>query len=212
MPRAYPTSIEGKSIELEYPITNRKFMAVLIEFDTDRLRLRQWLEADREPFARLNSNPQVMAFLPSLLDRAASDLLFDRLQARIAERGWGWWAVASKLDAQFIGFVGLNIPAIELPFSPCVEVGWRLAFDYWGKGYATEAAKGALAVGFDRLNLPEIVSFTATPNHRSRAVMERLGMERTDATFEHPSLAVGHPLRKHDLYRLSRERWQSCPS
>jgi RimJ/RimL family protein N-acetyltransferase len=185
-------------------------MAILIEFETDRLRLRQWLEIDREPlFARLNSDPQVMEFLPNLLDRAASDAMFDRLQARIAERGWGFWAVESKPDRQFIGFVGLNMPQYELPFAPCVEVGWRLVLEYWGKGYATEAARGALSVGFERLNCPEIVSFTATANHRSRAVMERLGMERAAATFEHPMLEIGHPLREHYLYRLSRDKWQS---
>jgi RimJ/RimL family protein N-acetyltransferase len=185
-------------------------MTTLIEFETDRLRLRQWIEADREPlFARLNSDPRVMEFLPSLLDRAASDAMFDRLQSRINERGWGFWAVESKLDRQFIGFVGLNIPQYELPFAPCVEVGWRLAVEYWGKGYATEAATGALVVGFDRLNFPEIVSFTTTTNHRSHAVMERLGMERAAETFEHPLLEIGHPLREHYLYRLSRGKWRS---
>ena len=145
----------------------------------------------------------------SILDRATSDAMIDRLQAKIADRGWGFWAVESKQDKQFIGFVGLEIPTADLPFSPCVEIGWRLAFEYWGKGYATEAAKAALKVGFDRLELPEIVSFTATINHRSSAVMERLGMNREPETFEHPNLTVGHPLREHYLYRLSREKWQS---
>jgi RimJ/RimL family protein N-acetyltransferase len=184
-------------------------MAELIEFETERLRLRQWLEADREPFARISTDRRVMEFLPNLLDRAASDAIVDRLQALIAERGWGFWAVESKLDQQFVGFVGLHIPKVDLPFSPCVEIGWRLAFESWGKGYATEAAGGAMEVGFDRLSLPEIVSFTATINRRSRAVMERLGMEPEAETFEHPSLPVGHPLREHYLYRLSREKWQS---
>jgi RimJ/RimL family protein N-acetyltransferase len=183
-------------------------MAELIEFDTQRLRLRQWIEADREPFfARLNHDPRVMEFLPNLLERAASDAMVDRLHAIITERGWGLWAVESKADRQFIGFVGLHIPKVDLPFSPCVEIGWRLAFESWGKGYATEAAREVLKVGFDRLGLPEIVSFTATINRRSRAVMERLGMEPEAETFEHPSLPVGHPLREHDLYRLSREKW-----
>ncbi len=188
-------------------------MAILIEFETDRLRLRQWIETDREPlFTRLNSDPQVMEFLPNLLDRVASDAMFDRLQSRIATRGWGFWAVESKIDRQFIGFVGISIPSYELPFSPCVEVGWRLAYEYWGKGYATEAARGALGIGFDRLNLPEIVSFTAIPNHRSRAVMEQLGMERQTQTFAHPSIPIGHPLCEHYLYRLSREKWRSIQS
>ena len=150
-----------------------------------------------------------MEFFPSILDRVASDAIIDRAQAKIAEYGGGFWAVESRQNQKFIGFVGLQIPTANLPFSPCVEIGWRLAFEYWGKGYATEAAKAALKVGFDRLELPEIVSFTAINNHRSSTVMERLGMNREPETFEHPSLTVGHPLREHCLYRLSREKWQS---
>ena len=142
-------------------------MAELIEIETERLRLRQWIESDREPFARLNNDPQVMEFFPSILDRVVSDVIIDRAQAKIAEYGWGFWAVESRQNQKFIGFVGLQIPTANLPFSPCVEIGWRLAFEYWGKGYATEAAKAALKVGFDRLELPEIVSFTAINNHRS---------------------------------------------
>ena len=184
-------------------------MAELIELETDRLRLRQWIQSDRESFARLNADLRVMEFLPSILDRATSDAMIDCLQAKIAERGWGLWAVESKQDKQFIGFVGLEIPKADLPFTPCVEIGWRLAFEYWGKGYATEAAKAALKVGFDRLELPEIVSFTTIDNHRSSAVMERLGMTRDAKTFEHPSIPVGYSLREHCLYRLSREKWQS---
>jgi RimJ/RimL family protein N-acetyltransferase len=192
-------------------------MAELIEIETERLRLRQWIEADREPFARLNADPRVMEFFPSILDRSTSDAMVDRVHTLINERGWGLWAVESKQDNQFIGYVGLHIPTAELPFSPCVEIGWRLAFEYWGKGYATEAAKAALKVGFvggafpwgNRLELPEIVSFTTINNHRSSAVMERLGMIREAETFKHPSLPLGHPLRKHCLYRLSREKWYS---
>jgi RimJ/RimL family protein N-acetyltransferase len=190
-------------------MTSSKLMAELIEFETARLRLRQWIESDREPFARLNADPRVMEFLPNLLDRAASDAMVDLIQTLISDRGWGLWAVESKQDKQFIGYVGLHIPTAELPFSPCVEVGWRLAFEYWGKGYATEAAQAALKVGFDRLELPEIVSFTTIDNHRSSAVMERLEMSRDVETFEHSALPPGHSLREHCLYRLSRERWRS---
>jgi RimJ/RimL family protein N-acetyltransferase len=149
-----------------------------------------------------------MEFFPNLLDRAASDAMIDRLQALIFDRGWGLWAVELKADKQFIGFVGLHIPKADLPCSPCVEIGWRLACEYWGKGYATEAARGVLRVGFDRLNLTEIVSFTATINRRSRAVMERLGMDLDTETFEHPSVLAGHILCEHVLYRLSRGKWQ----
>jgi RimJ/RimL family protein N-acetyltransferase len=183
-------------------------MAELIELETERLRLRQWIESDREPFAQLSNDPRVMEFLPTLLDRATSDAMVDRLQALIFDRGWGLWAVESKAGRKFMGFVGLHVPRVHLPFSPCVEIGWRLAFEYWGKGYATEAARDVLKVGFDRLCLPEIVSLTSILNHRSRAVMERLGMEQEAETFEHPNLPVGHLLRKHYLYRLSREKWR----
>jgi RimJ/RimL family protein N-acetyltransferase len=146
-----------------------------------------------------------MEFFPATLDRAASDAMADRCESLIAERGWGFWAAEVKRSGQFIGFVGLHIPSPELPFSPCVEIGWRLAFQHWGKGFASEAARGALRVGFELLNLSEIVSFTVVHNLRSRAVMERLGMTEAPNMFEHPHVPVGNALRLHCLYRLSRE-------
>jgi len=182
-------------------------MVELIELDTKRLRLRQWCSADCKPFAELNVDPRVMEFYPAPLDRAASDSMADRCQSLIAERGWGFWAVETKDAGEFIGFVGLHTPAPELPFSPCVEVGWRLAHQHWNKGFATEAAKGALHVGFELLGLREIVSFTSVCNLRSRAVMERLHMREAGDTFEHPNLPVGSRLRLHCLYRLLREQW-----
>lgn len=186
-------------------------MAEIIEFETERLRLRQWRPADREPFARLNADARVMEFFPAPLDRAASDALADRLESQIAERGWGFWAVDVLGGADFIGFVGLHVPVPDIPCSPCVDVGWRLASGHWGQGYATEAARGALRVGFELLGLLEIVAFTALQNRRSRAVMERLHMRETGETFEHPKVPVGNPLRAHCLYRLSRERWRNGP-
>lgn len=186
-------------------------MSEVIEFETNRLRLRQWQAADREPFGAMSADPRVMAFFPALLDRAASDAMADRCESLIAERGWGFWAVEMKANAQFIGFVGLHTPSAELPFSPCVEIGWRLMHPYWGQGFASEAAKGALHVGFAILKLPEIVAFTAIGNQRSRAVMERLGMQPA-GSFEHPLVAAGSPLRQHCLYRLSRTRWQADQS
>jgi RimJ/RimL family protein N-acetyltransferase len=184
----------------------------LIEFNTNRLRLRQWRDEDREPFARLNGDSRVMEFYPSVLDRAASDAMIDRVQALIADRGWGLWAVEIEATQEFIGYVGLHIPKPDLPCSPCVEVGWRLAYDYWGKGYATEAAQGALRVGFELLDLDEIVSFTALSNLRSQAVMERLNMQKSPETFLHPNLPPQHPLAEHCLYRLSRQTWADSPS
>jgi len=178
-----------------------------IELDTVRLRLRQWRSSDLAPFAELNADPRVMEFFPSTLTREESDAAVSRWQSQIAERGWGFWAVEVRATGQFIGFVGLQVPLAPLPFAPCVEIGWRLAHAHWGKGYATEAARGALRAGFERLGLQEIVSFTAVNNRRSRAVMERLGMQETEATFQHPSVPEGSPLREHCLYRLTREQW-----
>lgn len=171
----------------------------LIEHTTTRLLLRQWRSSDRAPFAELNADPRVMEFFPSRLTREQSDAMADRCETLISERGWGLWAVELKASGSFIGYVGLHVPAAELPFSPCTEVGWRLAYDYWGHGYATEAARAALSVGFELLGLQEIVSFTAVVNVRSRAVMQRLGMKES-GFFEHPSVPAGSFLRKHCLY------------
>lgn len=179
-------------------------MVDLIEFETHRLFLRQWKPSDREPFAALNADPRVMQFFPSSLSRTESDAVADRCESLIQERGWGFWAAELKATGAFIGFVGLNTPSPLLPFSPCVEIGWRLAFEYWGKGLATEAAKRAMHVGFHSLGLEEIVSFTAVGNLRSRAVMTRIGMHEY-GTFEHPAVLEGSPLRPHCLYRLKKQ-------
>ena len=171
---------------------------------TERLMLRQWRQADREPFAALNADPRVMEFFPACLDRAQSDAAADRIESHFARHGFGLWAVELPGTAPFIGFIGLSIPRFEAHFTPCVEIGYRLARAYWGKGYAPEGAKRVLAHGFDQLQLTEIVSFTARVNLRSRAVMERIGM-RYDASddFDHPSLPENHTLRPHVLYRIS---------
>jgi RimJ/RimL family protein N-acetyltransferase len=181
-------------------------MTELIEPTTPRLLLRQWRSSDRSPFAELNADPRVMEFFPSPLTREQSDAMADRCESLIAERGWGFWAVELMSDRTFIGFVGLSIPAARLPFSPCTEIGWRLAFQYWGHGFATEAAQEALRVGFGVLGLEEIVSFAVVANRRSRAVMERLGMKES-GSFQHPSLPVDSALSEHCLYRL---RKASC--
>lgn len=178
-------------------------MADPIEFETERLWVRQWRDGDREPFAAMNADYRVMEFFPALLTRAQSDVMIDIVRSAIAERGWSFWALERKDTGEFIGFTGLHIPRADLPFSPCVEIGWRLSFAHWGRGYATEAAKGAVDVGFNRLGLEEIVSFAGVGNRRSRAVMERLKMKES-GTFEHPGLPEGSHLRLHGLYRLSR--------
>ena len=178
-----------------------------IEFETQRLLLRQWRAADREPFAAINADPIVMAHFPASLTRKESDSMADRCEHLIVERRWGAWASEIKATGEFIGFVGLHVPQDDLPVSPCVEILWRLARAHWRQGFATEAARGALHIGFEVLRLPEIVSFTVPSNTRSRAVMERLGMQMDAATFEHPGVPDGHALRTHCNYRLSRDRW-----
>lgn len=171
--------------------------------ETPRLRLRPWTAADRVPFAALNANPRVMAFFPAPLTKPQSDALADRCDALVREHGWGPWAAENKASGSFIGFVGLHAPSPLLPFAPCVEVAWRLAHAYWGQGLASEAAARALRFGFETLGLEEIVAFTTVGNHRSRAVMERLGMQAA-GTFLHPLLESESPLRRHALYRLRR--------
>jgi len=178
---------------------------------TERLVLRGWSDPDRAPFAALNADPRVAEFLSRLLDRTESDALVDRFVARWATDGHGLWAVERREDGRFIGFVGLAAPTFEAAFTPCVEVGWRLAPEAWGHGYATEGAREALRFGFGELGLEEIVSFTVPANVRSRAVMERLGMVRDPADdFDHPNLPAGHPIRRHVLYRLRRSDWASA--
>lgn len=177
----------------------------MITLATERLLLRPGRETDKAPFAALNNDPRVYATLGGPMSRAESDDLADRMAAHFEAHGWGLWAVEIPGVADFIGFVGFSRPRFEAHFTPCVEIGWRLAFEHWGNGYATEAAHAALRFGFDTLKLDEIVSFTAVSNTRSRAVMERLGFTH-DARddFDHPKLAVDHPLRRHVLYRKAR--------
>ena len=174
-----------------------------------RLRLRQWREEDLAPFAALNADPQVMEFFPKALSRAESDAVAGRIRDHFTRHGFGLWAVEAPGAADFVGFVGLAVPSFEAHFTPCVEIGWRLAREHWGHGYATEAATAALAFGFGDRALEEIVAFTVPANIPSRRVMGRLGMRRLPADdFEHPAIAAGHPLRSHVLYRLRRADWK----
>jgi RimJ/RimL family protein N-acetyltransferase len=181
------------------------------QIDTARLRLRHWRDADRAPFAAMGTDPEVMRYFPAPLSRAASDKSIDAWQAQHAERGWSNWAIELRATGEFIGFAGLTVPLRQLPFTPCVEIGWRLARAHWGQGYATEAAREALRIGFEDIGLTEIVSFTAAVNARSWAVMERLGMVR-DADFAYPAFEPSHELSCHRLYRLRRERWLALGS
>jgi RimJ/RimL family protein N-acetyltransferase len=172
------------------------------ELRTARLVLRQWRDADRDPWAALCADPVVMEHFPAPLLRAESDDFIDRHAALIETRGWGLWAVEVVGGAPFIGFVGLSAPGFVVPGRPdgCVEVGWRLAAEHWGRGYAPEAGRAALDHAFGPAGLDEVVSFTTVGNTNSRRVMEKLGL-RFERQFDHPRLAPGHPMRRHVLYR-----------
>lgn len=173
---------------------------------TRRLLLRPFRDSDLPALARIHADPDVRRFLPGTLDRAAGDALVERIRLHHARHGFGLLALEVPGVARFAGFVGLARVEFDAPFSPAVEVGWRLARDLWGRGYATEGARACLAHGFHQLGLDEIVSFTAEGNLRSRRVMERLGMRRNPAEdFDHPHLPPGHRLRRHVLYRLARQ-------
>jgi len=173
--------------------------------ETERLLLREWRDADREPFARMNADPRVMEFFPGTLTPEESNFMIERGRQHFARHGFGWWAAELRATGQFIGFVGLGVPSFEAHFTPCVEIGWRLIPAYWNRGLATEGARESLRYGFEELGLREIVAFTATANTRSRRVMEKLGMRHDPADdFEHPRIAEGHPLRRHVLYRKAK--------
>lgn len=182
----------------------------LVELTTERLCLRAWREADRAPFAALNADPEVMQFFVAPFTREQSDALIERIEAHVRERDFGLWAVELRAERRFLGFVGLAATTFPAPFTPCVEIGWRLARDAWGHGYASEAARAALRFGFETLAPAEIVAYTVPNNLRSRRVMERIGMQRDEhGDFDHPLVPDAHRLRRHVLYRLSRKRWQS---
>jgi len=176
--------------------------------ETDRLLLRNWRIEDKEAFFRINSDRRVMEFFPRLPTRDESDSFVDRNQALIESRGYGLWAVVEKRTRTLAGFVGLAVPRFEAHFTPCVEIGWRLGFDHWGHGFASEAARSVLRFGFERLQLEEIVSFTSVVNVRSVRVMQRLGMTHDPSDdFDHPNIASTDPLCRHVLYRLSNQQW-----
>lgn len=175
---------------------------------TKRLILRHWNEDDLFPFAKLNADKRVMEFFPSTLSADDSNALARKIQKELNEKPYGFWAVEVPGVSSFIGFVGLHSPEFNAHFTPCIEIGWRLAYEYWGVGYATEAASKVVEYGFNVLGLKEIVSFTCVENVRSRKVMKKLGMKHdSKENFEHPKIPVGHPLRLHVLYRLKNSKF-----
>jgi ribosomal-protein-alanine N-acetyltransferase len=178
-------------------------MSVSATLSGRRVCLRRWREEDRDAFAAKNCDARVMEFFPGSLSRADSDAMADRIQQHFSEHGFGLWAIEVPGLARFAGFARLTWARFSAPFTPCVEVGWRLAVEHWGHGYATEAARLALGYGFATLGLSDAVSFTSVASYRSRAVMERLGMRRDPKEdFDYPSFPEDHPLRRHVLYRL----------
>jgi RimJ/RimL family protein N-acetyltransferase len=183
-------------------------MIPIYPLTTERLVLREWRDEDLPAFRQLNADPEVMQFFPAVLEGGESDALAGRVRAALVRQGWGLWAVEERDGAPFIGFVGLSQVSFDAPFTPAVEIGWRLSRLAWGQGYATEAGHAAVRFAFTALGLPSLVSFTATANLRSRRVMERLGFEHdVEGDFLHPRIASGHPLERHVLYRLSFETW-----
>lgn len=197
------TSIDAGRADVNHGAVEPARVPVL---ETERLRLRAWHAGDLAPFAALNADPAVMEHFPSLLTRGESDAMVARIGEHFARHGFGLWAVEALSIAEHVGFVGLSVPRFESHFTPCVEIGWRLAREHWGLGYAPEAARAALAFGFDRIGLEEIVSFTIPANVRSRRVMEKIGMRHDPADdFDHPSIPAGHPQRRHVLYRIGRD-------
>jgi 3-dehydroquinate dehydratase / shikimate dehydrogenase len=177
---------------------------------TERLILRPWQEDDLELFAQLNADPRVREYFSGLLSRQESDASVKLMSDHIQRCGWGFWAASLIQTDEFIGFIGLEDVYFSAPFNkfaPAVEIGWRLAFNHWGKGYATEGAKAVLQYGFNSLKLAEIVSFTAVQNIRSRHVMEKIGMDHNpEDDFNHPKLTEGHSLKRHVLYRIERAK------
>lgn len=193
---------------MRYP--DRDLLAVNLpeELRTERLLLRRWRAADREPFAALNADPRVMEHFPAPLARQESDARAARIEAHFLQHGFGLWALEIVDVAPFAGFIGLSVTCFEAHFTPCVEIGWRLGAEYWGGGFATEGARAAVAFAFETVRLEQIVSFTVPGNLRSRRVMEKLGMTHQPSDdFDHPLLPAGHRLSRHVLYRLARRNY-----
>ena len=181
--------------------------------ETERLYLRQWQASDFAIFAAMNGDPEVMKYFPKLLSAKVSDIIASKCQQLIEDNGWGFWALSlkegsNKNDA-FIGFVGLNQTHADMSFAPCVEVAWRLRKEFWGQGYATEAARASLDFAFSELALEEVVAFTAVINKRSQLLMKRIRMTDTQNNFYHPALESNHLLAEHVLYKITRQQWQA---
>ena len=181
--------------------------------ETERLYLRQWQASDFAIFAAMNADPEVMKYFPKLLSAKVSDIIANKCQQLIADNGWGFWALSLKEGSEkndaFIGFVGLNQTHADMSFAPCVEIAWRLRKEFWGQGYATEAARASLDFAFSELALEEVVAFTAVINKRSQLLMKRIRMTDTQNNFYHLALESNHLLAEHVLYKITRQQWQA---
>jgi RimJ/RimL family protein N-acetyltransferase len=183
-------------------------MKEILQLESARLILRQWRDSDLPAFADLCADPRVMRYFPETLGRLQSAEVIGRARGHFAELGYGLWALERKDSGQFIGFTGLGQVGFNVPFAPATEIGWRLAYEHWGLGFASEAAWTCLACAFDRLGLEEVVAFTAVANASSEKVMQSIGMQRdVEGDFDHPNLP-GHELQRHMLYRITQAQWQ----
>jgi ribosomal-protein-alanine N-acetyltransferase len=177
---------------------------------TERLLLRRWTGADRGPLAAINSDPAVMRFRFAPLSRQQSDDMIDEIETCFEENGFGLWALERCSDRRLLGFAGLAVSDFGAPFCPAIDIGWTLAKEAWGHGYATEAATASLAFAFGDLHLSEVVAHTTILNQPSQAVMRRLGMTHDPADdFDGPWYPVGHPRRRFVLYRINESEWRS---
>jgi RimJ/RimL family protein N-acetyltransferase len=182
----------------------------MIVVETERLILRHWQPSDRPIFALMNADPRVMEHFPALLTAEESDQMADRIDTHFQQHGFSMCAAELRETREFIGFIGLAKPRFDAPFTPCVEIGWRLACEYWGRGLVTEGARAMVRYAFENLALRQIVSLTVPANIRLQRVMTKLGMKRDPADdFDHPSLPDGHRLKRHVLFRLDRSEWQA---
>jgi len=179
------------------------------KIETSRLILREWKDTDFDPFKKMGLDPRVMEDFPSLLSPERSEAMIKGMQTHFQEHGFTFWATELKSTGQFVGFIGLALVSFDAHFTPAVEIGWRLAYESWGQGYAPEGAIAALQAGFNQLKLSEIVSFTAVRNIKSQRVMQKIGMTHLESeNFNHPRIPPTHPLCKHVLYRAKRETWE----
>jgi len=178
-------------------------MAEVPTIETPRLILRDWRDSDVEAYVQMNADPRVTKFFPHRYTRERSETTAAMIREQLARNGYGWWAVEVRGGTPFAGVIALQAVPFQAPFTPANEIGWRFAFEHWGKGYATEGARAALEFAFDELKWPEVIAFTAASNIRSQRVMERLGMTHDPRdSFDHPKIESGHPLRRHVLYRV----------